>query len=130
FYHLCYNNVIGLTRPQHEHIEAIFKNDLMIEINLSPSEKFKIDVSAHKYMYINDQIYNSNGKDKGNEQAIIAQNVDISTILISNSKGYGLKTTQLIYGKDKDDIVGELTTIWHYKENKWVNLKTEVQSKI
>lgn len=130
FYHFVNNKIKAITLPEHEHIEATFSNDFMIEINLSPSEKFKIDVSAHKDMYINDQIYNSNGKNKGNEQAIIAQNVDISPILISNSKGYGLKTTQLIYGKDKDDIVGELTTIWHYKENKWVNIKTEVQSKI
>src|SRR5699024_3362206 len=102
----------------------------MIEIHLSQSEMFNINVSTHKDMYINDQINNSNGKKKGNEKAIIARNVDISPILISNSKGYGLKSTQLIYGKDKDDIVGELTTIWHYKENKWVNIKTEVQSKI
>src|SRR5699024_9813491 len=81
--------------------------------NKSKKKKFKIDISVHKDIYINEQIYNYNGKNKGNEQAIIAQNVDISPILISNSKGYGLKTTQLIYGKDKDDIVGELTTIWH-----------------
>lgn len=130
FYHFVNNKIKAITLPEHEHIEATFSNDFMIEINLSPSEKFKIDVSAHKDMYISDQIYNSNGKNKRNEQAIIAQNVDISPILISNSKGYGLKTTQLIYGKDKDDIVGELTTIWHYKENKWVNIKTEVHSKI
>src|SRR5699024_11813057 len=89
-----------------------------------------IDVSAHKDMYINDQIYNSNGKNKGNEQAIIAQNVDISPILISNSKGYGLKTNQLIYGKDKDDIVGVLNTIWHYKENKCFNIKYYIKSNI
>src|SRR5699024_12238566 len=97
------NNIIAITIPEHEHIKATFTNDFMIKKNLSPSKKFKINVSAHKDMYINDQIYNSNGKNKGNEQAIIAQNVDISPILISNSKGYGLKTTQLIYGKDKDD---------------------------
>src|SRR5699024_8389116 len=120
----------AITLPAHEHIEAAFSNDFMIEINLSPSETSKIDVSAHTDMNINDQIYNCNDQNKVNEQAIIAQTVDSSPILISNSKGYGLKTTQLIYGKDKDDIVGELTTIWHYKENKWVNITTEVQSKI
>src|SRR5699024_10982925 len=130
FYHFVNNKIKALPLPEHDHIEATFSNDFMLEIKFSPSEKFKVDVSPHKDMYINAQIYTSNGKKIENEQPIINKNVNINLILISISKGYGLKTTQLIYGKDKDDIVGELSTIWHYKENKWVNIKTEVQSKI
>lgn len=130
FYHFVNNKIKAIPLPEHDHVKAKFSNDFMVEVSISPSEKFKLDVSAHKDMYINDQIYNSKGNKKGESQPIIAQNVDISPILISNSKGYGLKTTQLIYGRDKDDIIGELSTTWHYKKNKWVNIKTEVQSKL
>src|SRR5699024_7253088 len=73
FYHFVNNKIKAITLPEHEHIEATFSNDFMIEINLSPSEKFKIDVSAHKDMYINDKIYNSNVKNK---------DIKISTIKI------------------------------------------------
>src|SRR5699024_4840531 len=54
FYQFVNNKRKAITLPEHQHIEATFSNDFMIEINLSPSEKFKIDVSAHKDMYIND----------------------------------------------------------------------------
>src|SRR5699024_10089374 len=71
FYHFVNNKIKAITLPEHEHIEATFSNDFMIEINLSPSEKFKIDVSAHKDMYINDQIYNSMVKIKSMSKLLL-----------------------------------------------------------
>ena len=47
----------------------------------------------------------------------------IEPILISEQNGYGLKTYQHITDK-YNNLIGEIQTLWYYKNDEWTILKT------
>ncbi len=44
---------------------------------------------------------------------------------ISDSQGYGLKSSQEIYGTNKDDSLGTIETLWYFEDEKWIILQTK-----
>lgn len=125
-YHFKRNdNIQNIELPDHQNIKATFADDFTLKLLVNPTKKpLTLDLSSHKDTYIERGLYTSNGKSNDSHQPRVAHNANISPVLISSSKGYGLKTMHPIYGIDKNDVIANLETIWHYEKDKWINIKT------
>jgi len=115
-----------LPLPKHNHIQAKYLQDFKVEIRIDPNQKPIIkDISKLKKQYVNDKIYDGSGKLLKKEKATINPISTFEPILISESKGYGLKSSQSIKGINDHDVFGEIVTLWYYKNDEWIILKSE-----
>lgn len=125
-YTLNGNVIEQLPLPRHKYIKGSFLNNYRANIQINPNSKpFIINLSKKKRKYINEDIYDEDGSLIIERKAIIDQITYLEPILISESKGYGLKSYQTIKGIDSDDVLGEVKTLWYYNNNEWIILKTE-----
>ena len=125
-YTLKNGKVQQIELPRNKYVRGEFIDDFKISIQISPNEKVILeDVSSKKSFYIKNQIYEDTGKLLKKQQLTIFPISQMEPILISKSKGYGLKTIQEVRGIHDKDLLGEIVTLWYYKENEWIKLKTD-----
>lgn len=112
--------------PKHNHIQAQLIDGFKVEIKLNPNMKPIIkDISNDKIKYIEENIYDENGNLRIDKRMKITPITLLEPILISESKGYGLKSYQLIKGLDEKEILGEIETLWYHHKDSWVILRSE-----
>lgn len=122
------NGVIKqLPIPKHNHIQARLLDDFKVEITLNPNMKPIIkDISSDDMIkYIDQNLYEEDGKLIEDKRIKITPITLLEPVLISESKGYGLKSNQHIKGLDENDILGEIETLWYYQKDNWIILKSE-----
>lgn len=116
-----------LPLPKHNHIQAKFLSNFQVEIQIDPNKKpIKKDISASKEEYVKQSIYNKKGKLLKDKKINITPISFIEPILLSKSKGYGLKSYQTINGLSDEDVLGQIVTIWYYQNDEWIILKSKM----
>lgn len=111
--------------PKLNYISGNFKNNFKVDLQISPHEE-PIDISVENKadQYVQKNIYNSEG-DLLNEKNVIKKSPShYEPIFISDSKGFGLKSFQPIYGVDHLDWLGNIETVWYFQNNEWIQLQS------
>jgi|SRR5690625_2620248 len=115
-----------LELPKHNYIQGEFQKDFTVTIQINPNAKpIKLDVSRNKEKYISEKLYNEDGSLFNRRKLNVNPISFIEPVLISESKGYGLKSYQTIKGIDNEDILGSIETLWYFKNNTWFILKSD-----
>lgn len=125
-YTLKNGKVQQIELPKNKYAKGVFVDDFKINIQISPNDKVIVqDIADKKTTYVNEQLYDKTGKLLKKQQLTIFPISQLKPILISKSKGYGLKTIQEVRGINDKDVIGEIGTLWYYKENEWIKLRTD-----
>lgn len=125
-YTLKNNEVQQLPVPKHNHVKANYVNNFKIELQISPNMKpITKDLSNNKHVYIKEGIYEENGNLIEEKNLKITPIQKLEPILISKSKGYGLKSYQPIKGLSEEEIFGEIVSLWYYYKDQWIVLQTD-----
>lgn len=124
-YSLKKGKVESLPLPEHYHLQGQLADHFKGKLTLNPTEKpMTIDLTAKKENYINEKIYNEAGEIQQKIDIIIKPFSSLTPIIISKSKGYGLKSTQTIKGINEEDVLGTMETIWYFQKDRWLNMKS------
>lgn len=112
--------------PTRNYINIILQDEFKIAFRLSPTDDWTVKKIDPYHQVVNrHNIYNEKGS-LITEQNLTVQTVHLmKPILIHQKKGYGLKTYEYIT-TNLNETIGQLETIWYYKEGKWLNLKTNI----
>lgn len=125
-YTLKNGEVEQLPLPKNNHIRGEFVKNFQVELNMHPNKKpMQINIKDKKDDYVQEEIYDENGKLLKKQQINISPITFMEPILISETKGYGLKSYQSVKGTNQNDLFGEIVTLWYYKNDKWVALKSD-----
>lgn len=73
-----------------------------------------------------EDVYNDAGKLLIDKQFTIEPNFTFEPTIISKTKGYGLKSTQYLFGINNEDLLGKIETLWYNDSDKWVKIQTTV----
>lgn len=120
------NRLKEIPLPEQENIQAEFKDDFKIEIQIDhEQEPNMIDVKERSSEYVRLGIYEEDGKLLESTTPIIAPIASFQPVEISERKGYGLRSYQKISGAYQADQLGTVETLWYYERDKWVILQTE-----
>ncbi|WP_461177103.1 hypothetical protein [Virgibacillus ainsalahensis] len=112
--------------PQQPNIKAEFAENFNVDIQLTPNDKpITVDVSDRKNDYIRLGMYNEAGELIEPTDAMIDPIAFFDPVLISKTKGYGLKSYQQISGAYHADQLGTIETLWYYENEEWIILQTE-----
>ena len=126
-YHFNENQVKAVELPNHQYVKLEFTNDFKVKITgISKSKPEFINLSEKKDLYISEGVYNKDGKPSDIKKPAIDQFGTMEPVLLSKSKGYGLKTTHHIHGVNEEDLLGSVVTIWYFENGNWINLNTKV----
>lgn len=107
-------------------VHGQFINDFQTKLIITPRTKpIILDLKDRAEEYIRLNIYNEKGQLLKNKSLMIDPITFFESILISKSKGYGLKSYQQINGAYHADLLGTVETIWYYENKKWIILQTE-----
>src|SRR5690625_968268 len=115
--------VKNLPLPKHKHIQGKFLNGFKIKIQINP-HKAPI-IKDIKEEYTKQNIYKEDGTLVKDKKLNITPISFLEPILISETKGYGLKSYQSIKGINEKDVLGEIITLWYYKDDEWIILTSE-----
>lgn len=111
--------------PKHKFVQTKLMNEFKIEIKTNPHEKSIIHSIEDKNKYIEDEIYDKNGKLLLVEKKLQHKPIHfMEPVLISETNGYGLKTYEQIIGVF-DEPIGEIQTLWYFNNDEWIALKTD-----
>lgn len=112
--------------PEQPYVSGKFEENFNVTIEIVPNGKpIVIDVKDRAEDYIRLGIYDKNGKLLQPTPLMIDPIAFFEPILISDSKGYGLKSFKQISGAYHADGLGTVETLWYYENGNWVILKTE-----
>lgn len=127
-YTLKNNTLKEIPLPEQLYTKGHFKNNFQIEIQISTNHNSKpiiIDVADRAKKYISLGLYNKRGKLLKSKVVMIAPISFYEPILISKSKGYGLKSYQKLSGVNREDALGTIETLWYYENGTWIILQTD-----
>lgn len=116
--------------PERHTIEGSFSDDFKIKVHIQgEQEPYELDISHLKNRYLNQAFYDEQGSLLKKKSVTVQPITRFEPVLISESNGYGLKSTQLIKGIDESGTIGQVETLWYYKKEKqqWIALQTEVK---
>lgn len=112
--------------PEQLFLQGSFKDDFIVSIQLTPdSDPYLMDVSNRSEDYIRLGIYDENGTLRKPQSLMIDPIAFFEPVLISDSKGYGLKSSQQISGAYHADGLGTVESLWYLENDKWILLQTE-----
>lgn len=112
--------------PIQPHVNGQFLDDFRVKIEISPMEEaIIIDVSDRKEEYISLGIYDSNGKSLSFSNPIVDPIAFYEPFVLSDSKGYGLKSYQQISGAYHADRLGTIETVWYFENGQWIVIQTK-----
>lgn len=125
-YSLKNGDIHQIPLPEHHYIQGEFLRDFKISLQMNPKSKpIMIDVANKKNKYMKENIYDEDGKLIEKKRIIIHPISHLEPILISESKGYGLKSSQPISGLNDNDLLGRVETLWYFKNDKWIILTSD-----
>lgn len=128
-YTLKNDKVEQIDLPKDNPIKGIYRDNFRIELLFTPSkEKNHISIKNQEDL-INDKTYNTKGEAL-EENYINPEPIQrYVPILISERKGYGLKSVQNMQHLSNNKIIGTLETLWYFdkQKNKWIILNTKWQ---
>lgn len=125
-YSLANGKIEKIPLPKQQFIQGQYKPDFKIGLKLSPySKETTIDISRYKNDYINSNIYDINGNLLKKISPSIKPLVHLEPALISESKGYGLKSVHYLMKENDQSNLGKIETLWYYKNNNWIILQSK-----
>ncbi|MGM8211928.1 hypothetical protein ACLIBH_03930 [Virgibacillus sp. W0430] len=113
--------------PKDQYIKGHFKNNYIVEIQLSPNkEPLLFDASKRSETYNRLNIYDKKGRLlEARKKVMIDPIAYFEPKYLSNRKGYALKSYQQISGAYHADQLGTIETLWYFEKDDWIILKTE-----
>lgn len=112
--------------PVQRHVKGEFTDNYRAVLSLTPGSKaISINAKDQAKEYIRLGIYNKNGELLKYTPLMIDPIAFFEPVLISKTKGYGLKSYQQISGAYHADQFGTIETIWYYERGKWIILTTK-----
>jgi len=112
--------------PNPPYIKGHFENGFQVEIQFSIKNDNPVilNVKDSAKEYINLGLYDKEGKLLKPLSIVINPIFLYEPILISTSKGYGLKSFQNVNGAHNKDDLGTIETLWYYENDTWITLDT------
>ncbi|ASN07336.1 hypothetical protein CFK40_07860 [Virgibacillus necropolis] len=112
--------------PTQRYVKGKFMDNFKAVLSLTPrSKEISINVKDRSEDYIRLGLYSENGDLLKPTTLMIDPIAFYEPVLISKSKGYGLKSYQQISGAYHADQLGTIETLWYYEKGKWIILTTE-----
>ncbi|CDQ39262.1 MULTISPECIES: hypothetical protein [Virgibacillus] len=113
--------------PEQAYLSGTFEDNFNVIIKLTPTDKpITIDVQNRAEDYIRLGIYDKNGNLLESHKSVMIDPIAFfEPVLISKSKGYGLKSYQQISGAYHADRLGTVETTWYYENGEWIILQTK-----
>ncbi len=125
-YSLENGKIQQINLPKITYFNGEFQNDFQIKLKLNPNEKAVIEnLSNKKSFYMKHQLFDKKGNLLKKQSLKLLRPIKMEPKLISRSKGYGLTTTQQVRGINEHDIIGHIETLWYYRQNNWIKLKSK-----
>lgn len=112
--------------PKQDYVKGYFEDGFNAVIEIIPNKKpIIMDVEARKADYIRLGIYDEKGAILKQTPLMVDPIAFFEPILVSESKGYGLKSYKQISGAYHADQLGVLETLWYYENDRWIILQTD-----
>lgn len=112
--------------PEQLYIDGKFMDNYQVQIKISPdSNPINMSVKNRSETYVNQGIYDKQGKLLKTASVLVDPIATFEPLLISESKGYGLKSDKPINGGNQDDQLGIVETTWYFENNDWIILQSE-----
>ncbi|MEC5424876.1 hypothetical protein QGM71_15425 [Virgibacillus sp. C22-A2] len=128
-YHLHYlenEKLKELQLPEQRFIKGSFKDNFKVSIHVSPDkDPVELNVKDRAGEYLRLELYDKQGNLLKPTSVMIDPIAFFEPLLISKSKGYGLKSYQQISGAYHADRLGTVETLWYYENEEWIILQTE-----
>lgn len=106
-------------------VSGHLSDDFQAELNLTQNSKpIQLDLKSYTERYIQMGLYNKEGKLLKDMPLMIESIAFFEPVLISNSKGYGLKSYQPVNGAHHSDRLGTIETLWYYEDDNWIILQS------
>lgn len=119
-------NLKNISLPNQEYVKGQFEEGFNAVIDILPNTKpIVMNVESRKEDYIRLGIYDEQGNIIEPTALMVDPIAFFEPILISESKGYGLRSYKQISGAYHADRLGVLETLWYFENGKWVILHTE-----
>ncbi|WP_165767924.1 hypothetical protein [Virgibacillus indicus] len=123
---LANEKLTDIPLPEQRYIKGSFQENFNVTIQITPEGKpIVVDVKDRADDYIRLGIYDTEGNLLKPKSVMIDPIAFYDPVLISKSKGYGLKSYQQISGAYHADQLGTIETLWYYEDNEWIILKTD-----
>lgn len=111
--------------PEQLYIDGKFTDNFHVSIKLSPDSKpFDMDVKDQAETYERQGIYDKQGKLLKATSVLINPSTAFEPFIISESKGYGLKSYKQVNGGYQNDQLGTVETTWYFENNDWIILQS------
>ncbi|HLR51839.1 MAG TPA: hypothetical protein VK072_03080 [Candidatus Avamphibacillus sp.] len=128
--HTIQHNELNELELPFQSVSGAFINDFQAELYITSNTKpIIMDLKERAEEYIRSGIYNEHGNLPKRTSLLIDSIAFFEPLLISKSKGYGLKSYQQINGIDHDDPLGTIETLWYYQDDDWIILQTDWKQK-
>lgn len=126
-YTLKNGNVDQIKLPTNNQIKGKYIDDFRIALSLHINEDPIYIPVTNRELYIENGLYSRNGNILKEENVVIDSIKDYIPTLISESKGYGLKSIREIRSAYADELLGAIETLWYFDKNKWIILNNNWQ---
>lgn len=83
-----------------------------------------LDLHTYKSKLLKSGLYNKDGTLSKTKQLLSNKVNFYEPVLISQTKGYGLKSYQHIKDSDQTNHIITVESLWYYENNQWINLHT------
>ena len=119
-------NLKNIPLPNQDYVKGHFEDGFKAVIDIIPNTKpIVMNVESRKEDYIRLGIYDEQGNIIEQTALMVDPIAFFEPVLISESKGYGLKSYKQISGAYHADRLGVLETLWYFENGKWIILHTE-----
>lgn len=126
-YTITKGSIRQIALPTHHKVQLVFLNDFKFQVKTPLLQKpIVFDISKEQQLDLVDGLYNEQGKLLINKQFAIEARFTFQPTLISKTKGYGLRSTEYLFGLNKHDVLGVIESLWYFENDKWINLQTTV----
>lgn len=126
-YTLKNKKVEQINLPKHNPTKGIYRDNFRIELLFVPSKEKTYLPIVNQDDLIDDKIYNKQGEVLKDSYIYLEPIERFIPILISERKGYGLKSIQKMLHPSNQKLIGTLETLWYFnkEKDKWIILKTQ-----
>jgi len=127
--HTIQGSEVNKVKLPNQQVSGQFIDGFQAELSLVPnSDPVILDLNNKAEEYSHLDIFDNEGHLLKNKSLIINPISSMESVLISKSKGYGLKSYQPIHGDHDEDELGFIETTWYHENDKWIILQTDWQS--
>lgn len=121
--------ITKIALPKHDNVQFTFLNDYKFKVKTNTLKKpLMFTFSKTNKLSLDGKIYDNQGKLLIDKQFTIEPSFTFEPTLISKTKDYGLKSTQFLFGINKEVALASIETLWYYENEKWIKLQTTVNT--